>query len=406
MGLLTIVLAFVATAGIALAVATSLLVVRFLERRLLLPDDMRYETVERRFSIGLARSRHPRVSILKPLCGEEDQLLENLASFATLRDLSYEVIFSVADPDDPAVPIAREVIARHPRAPFRLVIEPDRPGAMNPKIERLAAAARHAAGEIILISDANVRVQEADLAETIAGFNDPTVGCISNTFTGFRSRTFGAKLESLHLLTFVIPGTVLAARANVPCVVGKSMAIRSSVLKALGGFEQFRDRLAEDQAIGLAVRASGYRVTVSSVVVRNVVVDRSVARAFARQVRWNKIRYSFSPALYAAEFLMNPFPIALLAAGTAGIAGSALLAPSLMIAMSIALARVAQAMFLCDGTKSDLRTHDCLLMPLSDLVQFAAQWVPYFSKTVRWKAHSTRLSRGTVMQPVDRRRAA
>ena len=41
----------------------------------------------------------PRVSILKPLCGPEDDLEENLASFAALEGVSYEVVLTAADPD-------------------------------------------------------------------------------------------------------------------------------------------------------------------------------------------------------------------------------------------------------------------------------------------------------------------
>src|SRR6185312_8723400 len=43
------------------------------------------------------KSPVPRVSILKPLCGLEDELEENLASFANLTGPSYVVIYSFAD---------------------------------------------------------------------------------------------------------------------------------------------------------------------------------------------------------------------------------------------------------------------------------------------------------------------
>lgn len=91
------------------------------------------------------------------------------------------------------------------------------------------------------------------------------------------------------------------AAIGVPCVVGTSMALTRHALDAIGGFERFRRVLAEDQAIALAVKAAGYEVVLSPVVVRNVVVHRSLRRAVDRQIRWNKIRYSFSHRLYACE---------------------------------------------------------------------------------------------------------
>lgn len=72
--------------------------------------------------------------------------------------------------------------------------------------------------------------------------------------------------------------------------------------------------LAEDQAIGLAVREAGFAVVLSTLAVRNVIVHRTVRRALDRQIRWNKIRYSFSRSMYAAELLIHPLPFAILAA--------------------------------------------------------------------------------------------
>ena len=60
------------------------------------------------------------------------------------------------------------------------------------------------------------------------------------------------------------------------------MAIRRDVLEAIGGFEAFTNVLAEDQAIGVAVRGAGCGVVLSPVVVRNVTVRRTLRRAFSR----------------------------------------------------------------------------------------------------------------------------
>src|SRR5207244_1073629 len=137
------------------------------------------------------------------------------------------------------------------------------------------------------ISDANVRVEPDAVAETVAMFGGD-VGCVSNLFVGAGAASFGATIESLHLLSFVAPGAILAAAAGVPCVVGKSMAISRRALRDIGGFVRFANVLAEDQAIGLAVREAGYRVALSPCVVRNVVIGRTLRRALERQIRWNK----------------------------------------------------------------------------------------------------------------------
>jgi ceramide glucosyltransferase len=331
------------------------------------------------------------VSILKPLCGLDDELEENLASFARLRGVRFEIIVSIADPFDPALEVVNRVRRAHPDLPLRTVIGGDRRlEDGNRKVARLIAARREARGDLIFISDSNVRVEPDDVARTVAAFSDPRTGCVSNLFTGARAASFGARIESLHLLSFVVTGNVLAAFAGVPCVVGKSMVISRRALDAIGGFEAFANVLAEDQAIALAVRKAGYRVALSPVVVRNVVVKRTLRRALDRQIRWNKIRYAFSKATYTAEFVLNPLPVALIAAPWT----------SVLLPLCVAAIRIAQVALLMKATGAPLRRRDLLLVPLLDLLQFGAQFVPYLDDTVTWRGYRLRIGPNTAMVPV------
>ena len=51
----------------------------------------------------------PPVSIVKPLCGLDDELEQNLESFFELDYPDYEILFSFASEDDPAFAVARRV---------------------------------------------------------------------------------------------------------------------------------------------------------------------------------------------------------------------------------------------------------------------------------------------------------
>ena len=329
------------------------------------------------------------VSILKPVCGLDDELEENLVSFTALRGIDYEVIISIEDADDPAIEVVERVRREHPAAPFRVVMgggSLDGRRVVNRKVERLIAAAAHARGEIFFISDSNVRIGPDDAANTIAQLNDPRIGCVSNLFTGSGASTLGATIESLHLLSFVVPGNVIAAFAGVPCVVGKSMALTREAHDAIGGFAAFRTVLAEDQAIALAVRNAGFEFALSPIVVRNVVVKRTIHRAVDRQIRWNKIRYSFSRSMYAAELLINPLPFAIAAASVF---------PWLL---AIVLAsRIAQVALLARATDAPLRARDLAAVPLLDVVMFYAQFVPCFSNEITWRGYRARIGRGTEL---------
>ena len=373
MQFLIIAFTIVAAAGVAITSLQSILTYLFRRRR-------RFVDFPQASSL---------VSILKPVCGLDDELEENLESFAQLRGIRSEMIISIADGNDPAVPIVERVQRRHPHLDWRIIIGGNpRLEDGNRKVARLIAAQREACGDILFISDSNVRIQPDDIANTIAAFErDPRIGCISNLFTGARAASFGATIESLHLLSFVVAGNVLAAFGRVPCVVGKSIAISRRALEAIGGFESFANVLAEDQAIGVAVRDAGYRVKLSPIVVRNIVVNRTLHRALDRQIRWNKIRCAFSKAMYAAEFLVNPLPIALLIAPFT----------TLSLPIAVVILRIAQVALLAHATDADLRLRDLLLVPLLDVLQFGAQLIPYVDDRVTWRGYSVRLGPNTVL---------
>ena len=328
------------------------------------------------------------VSILKPVCGLDDGLEQNLLSFLSLHGVRYEVILSIEERNDPAVPIATAMVRDHPDV-FRLVVGGGSArGVVNRKVERLIAAARVARGDIFFISDSNVRIDPGDVRDTIAEFANDRVGCVSNLFIGEGATNLGATIETLHLMTFVAPGAVLAAAAGVPCVVGKSMAISRSVLNAIGGFEAFRHVLAEDQAIGLAVRDGGFEIRLSSIRVRNVIARRSIKRALDRQIRWNKIRYAFSRMLFASELILNPLPLATIAV----ICG----APVALLAI-VVFARIIEGFLLRDALEAPLSVGQICAIPVLDFVMFYAWFAPFFSNRITWRGYEARIVRGTEL---------
>jgi ceramide glucosyltransferase len=64
----------------------------------------------------------PSVSILRPLKGLDINLRENLLSSFGQNYPAYEIIFSVAKEDDPAIPVVKELMEEHPEIETRLII--------------------------------------------------------------------------------------------------------------------------------------------------------------------------------------------------------------------------------------------------------------------------------------------
>lgn len=167
------------------------------------------------------------------------------------------------------------------------------------------------------------------------------------------------------------------------------MAISRAALCAIGGFEAFRRVLAEDQAIGVAVRNAGFDVALSPVVVRNIIVRRTVRRALDRQIRWNKIRFAFSHRPYVAEIALQPLPLALIAV---------LLGAPPELAVAMTMLRIGTVAMLAAATGASVRAW---LAPLLDMMMFYAWFVPFFSNRITWRGYSARIAKGTELIPLD-----
>lgn len=341
----------------------------------------------------------PGLSILKPLCGVDDDLEANLEHFARLEYAGpYEVVLGVKDTRDPAFAVARAAVARWPHV-MRLALQDGEPG-LNPKVNQLITLADHARFDVLIISDSNTRVGPGYLEEIAAGFADPSVGCVTHPVTGLGERTFGSLLDNLHLASSAAAGMIAAKRlANRDIVVGKSMALRREDVDALGGFFSVKDVLAEDYVIGQWVTQKlGRKVVVARTPVFNVSLKKSVDAFFQRYLRWSVIhRTAVSPGTYGAQALLNPAPLALL---------GALLAPSMltaMVAMAVVLGKVAVDL----ATFRALRPEPVAwgwstasAVAVKDALLFVAWCNGVLCRTVNWRGTRLRVMAGTRLAPV------
>lgn len=260
----------------------------------------------------------PGVSVLKPLKGADPALGENLESFFGLDYPDFELVFAVTDAQDPAAAVVRDVAARHPGVEWTLVADPREVG-LNPKVNNLANADRHARHDVILISDSNVRVGPGYLRDLVAHLHGPGVGLVSSPVRGVAGAGLGGALETLQLNTYVLGG--IAALHHVlgrPAVVGKSMMLRRRELDRLGGWRFLGRFLAEDQVCGEEVARLGMSLALSSRPVDNVIGSPGLSGFVARHVRWARLRRTLAPLGHAGEAFLAPLPFAVAGAALVG----------------------------------------------------------------------------------------
>ena len=220
----------------------------------------------------------PAISVLKPLAGDEPELAANLDSFFQLNYPRFEALFAAGDALDPALATARQAQSSYPDLDTQVLVagESDHP---NAKVHSLAAMTAVAVGELLVVSDSDIRADPALLRDLASDFEDPKVGVVTCPYRAVPGSSFWSTLEALGMNTEFWSG-VLVAQFLTPMdfAVGPTMAVRRSCLDAIGGWAAFRDYLAEDFQVGRQARLAGYEVRLST----HVVNTGSAARRWAR----------------------------------------------------------------------------------------------------------------------------
>jgi len=345
----------------------------------------------------------PPVTIFKPLKGEDEGLEENLRSFFRLDYPTFQLLFCVADSNDPAIAVVNRLLAEFPGQDAQLVVGCPAFG-LNPKVESLAAMERYRKHGTILISDSNVRVRPTYLRETACYLADPGVGLVTNLFAGVDEEHSGAALENLQLNGMIAGGVATASILGITCVVGKSMLMPVRVLEAIGGFASVRNLLAEDQAIGIRVRKAGYSIRLSHHVIENVNRHRSFRWFLNRHSRWFKIRRR----LALSTFLMEPaFNLAVVGLVWALAGESGLAWGGLLVLVGLGVVRDAVQAHRLRGSFPRLR--HLALSPVKDLFLLPVWFDALVNQRIHWRGHKflvgnfTRLRSARIPRDVRRR---
>jgi len=369
------------------------------------------------------RSQAP-LTLLKPLKGSDPATEDSLRSwFAQQYAGPVQILFGVADAADPVCAIVRKLLGEFPGCDAQLVVCGPPLGA-NAKVSQLAQLEQRAKHELLVISDADVRVPPDLLPNLVAPLGE---GLLSKPDV----RACGLVCCFYHLAnpaTLAMRWEVIAINADfwsqvlqsqslkpLDFALGAVMATRRKQLEEVGGFQALADCLADDYQLGNRLARCGYRIALCPVVVECWSAPMSWREVWKHQLRWARTIRVCQPVPYFFSLLSNAtlWPLLWLAVKPPP--------PVLGLALGCWLVRILIALNLQDrlgqnpnpGGRASPRAqtapeagardgrapwHYAWLIPVKDLLQAVIWLLAFLGNRVEWRGERMRLRRDGTLE--------
>jgi len=341
----------------------------------------------------------PAVSILKPLKGRDETTEASLQSwFGQNFAGSFEILFAVADANDPVCKIVGELIARNPNVPARLLVCDHLRGA-NAKVAKLARLEQLAAHDLILISDADVRVPPDFISNFVAPLRDEKTALVNCFYRLANPSTTAMKWEAVAInadfWSQVLQSTTLKP---MDFALGAAILVRRRALEEIGGFAALADCLADDYQLGRRIAGHGHRLALCPVVVECWDVPQNWDQVWKHQLRWARTIRVCEPAPYFLSILANGslWPTLWLAAAlNSGVSPGGPLAAVFFILLRIISAQNLQRRFTPDRSL----VSPLWLIPAKDFAQAFLWLAAFMGATIEWRGRKMRVLRdGTLVE--------
>jgi len=338
----------------------------------------------------------PPVSILKPVRGVDREAYKNFASMCELDYPEYEIVFAVAEKDDPAIDLIRKLQQDFPNRAIRLIVGIEQLGSSR-KTNSLCRLVKEAKYDLLVINDSDVRVEKDYLWDVVAPFRSRRVGVVTALFRSMTEKGFAADVDAMGVPTDAAAKTLVAWKfQRIDFALGWTMAITKERLAEIGGFEPFCDMHSDDFALGNQVAKRGYRVELTKKPVWMVFPEETLGEFLAHELRWSIQLRNLRIVGYLGMFLTFGFAWSLLVAA---------IVPSWKVstayfgtyaALRLLVAWVIGIRGLGDPT---VRRKPWLVI-VRDALNLAVYVASFFSNTIEWRGRPYRLN-GPFLEPKE-----
>ena len=336
----------------------------------------------------------PPVTVLKPLCGREAGLYEDLRSFCEQHYPAWQIVFGVRDPHDPALDAVRRLQAEFPRLDLQIAINPIQHGTSS-KVSNLVNMMPLARHDYLVIADSDVRVGPDYLGRVIAPLLDEGVGIVTCVYRGRPRPGLWSLLGSLFINEWFIPSVRVAALCGSRSFAfGATIALRRETLAQVGGFAAIANQLPDDYRLGELTRRRGLRTVLSEAEVETCVDETNLNGLLQHELRWLRTIRTVQPFGYALGVITFAVPVACI--------GSALAGGSAVTLAMVGITAGARLMINSTPRKSRSPLAQLWLVALNDFVGFGLWCWSFATRRVHWRRACYRVARDGTIHPITR----
>lgn len=327
----------------------------------------------------------PPITILKPLHGAEPLLEQALATFCAQSYPTYQIVFGVQNPSDPALKTLARLRQRFPALDMEIVVD-STPHGTNHKIANLLnmfGAAKH---DTLVIADSDIHAAPDYLHHLATTLAQPGTGLVTTLYAGLPADTgLAGALGAAQINHSFLPGALLARAMGRQDCLGATMALTRDTLASIGGLGALSHHLADDAVLGRLVAEQGLSVALAPTIPSTTIPETTIAALLEHELRWARTIRSLVPVGFALSIAQFPIAWAALALLCAGLAPWAC---AFFAATWFIRAALAATMDRALGVTS--HPYALWWMPGRDLMSVAVILASYRTNRVAWRGHSLR----------------
>lgn len=325
----------------------------------------------------------PPVTILKPLCGGEPGLYQNLRSFCTQDYPRFEIIFGVRDAADPACAVVARLIGEFSSPSIRLIVDPALHGT-NRKVSNLINMLPYAKHELLVMADSDAFVGNDYISRVTAPLDDPGVGLVTCLYRAIPTGGVSSRLGAMYVNEWYMPLVLLSWLFGYRGYVsGQTLCMRHSTLRRIGGLEALADQLAEDHRLGQLVRGLNLKIELSPYVIDGQHHESDLKSVTRHELRWMRTIRAVKPRSFLGLFLTFSLPLAVL--GIALAADTPMISPVAWRLFFVGVAARVALHFVHRIKRARSMLSDLWLLPLSDVLIFWVWLRSLFTSRIAWR---------------------